>query len=811
MKRIIVKDEARWTAPFLLIGEAPGRKEVQMGKPFCGPTGMKQDRWWRERGLQRRDFYITNSVPWQLGENKKITKEEWAECVARLKDIIAKMPNLRLIVPTGSFALRALFPERDLPITKVRGFVFDYKTQGRTVKVIPTLHTSSTFYNPENNFCCGKDWDKIAAEAKQTSPVPVHHHRIGIDAWDIEGFIESTERAEPPRRAISIDIEGAYSSELLKGNGVPVSCVGFSPEPAFSWVIPTLRTDYRKLSQYNEAWRIIKELCHLKYDKVLQNGMFDWYRLHMCHHIDIKHYNWDLLGMHHALYPRQPHTLAYMASIYTKHRYWKDMPGKAGRDKDLEYNGIDNSVQRELFDILYDELVQKGKLDYYKQLYARMHRPLAYTMFHGIRMDTMERKVWAARLRSRVIELQDELTKAAGTTLYAKKDFSPVKLRRFLYETLGLPVQYKRATKKKARTVSADKVAIRRLRMKFVTDKPAAKRALDAIIECRKSVKMGQFLADSIEDKDGRVRCDYSMSNEENDAGTGRLKSKKNALGTGMNLQNVDRRVRKVFKPDFGCLLVSADLSQVESRFVGMYSKDPELMEQARSRPSAFDVHKYNAGIIFRKDVDDVTDEERYLAKRAVHASNYGMHGERLSMILMAEDIDIPARECQAMIDAYIDNTEGIRMYHKNTRRLMLNDRVLVSLFGREMSFAGIGITDEVYRNGYAFRPQASAADMLNQYGFITAYHYLRKTKHGHTNLQVHDDVSASVKPPYIYDYMAFLDEQLGQTLDFEGDFLVVPVSYKIQTAWGVGHEFKEFPKKRSVVQDVIHELLAGQ
>ncbi len=55
----------------LLLGEAPGDKEVKIGRPFMGPSGKELDRWLESLGLTREDIYITgvvNSRPFSIGK-----------------------------------------------------------------------------------------------------------------------------------------------------------------------------------------------------------------------------------------------------------------------------------------------------------------------------------------------------------------------------------------------------------------------------------------------------------------------------------------------------------------------------------------------------------------------------------------------------------------------------------------------------------------------------------------------------------------------------------------------------------------------
>lgn len=812
MARKRVPDDGPLTARILLVGEAPGEKEVKYGRPFVGPSGKRIGGWWSKVNLYRNDFRITNTVPWRLDATKRVSKEDWQVCVGKLKHKIDHMPNLEIIVPTGALALKAFLPQHK--ITKVRGTEIPYVDgNGRELTIVPTLHPAATFHRPEAIPVCERDWDKIARLLRgEILERPDLTHYIPKFALGVElperrcvrddgAVAELLAAARDPKMVMSIDVENT------RGADPQLTCVGFSVEPSWSVVFPTLARDYGgDKFLIDHAWMLIDQLCDSACEKVLQVGWTDLYKLRFLNKIEVRNYKWDLLCMHATLEPLAPHSLAHMASVYTQHPYWKDMTG-VNRERDLQYNGIDNCVQREIFDALFRHLREARQLGFYRRHYGDMLCPLFETSAHGISVDTRERKRWHAQLTAEVIEAQDRLEQLAGEPLHAKKSLSQPRVKRFLFETLGLPRQWTRAKRDAPKKLTTDATALKRLRLRHTNKHLDAAEALDLILATQRKSKLTTFLADRVEDSDGRVRCEYSLSNEDFDKGTGRLKSKKNPLGTGMNLQNVDREVRRIFKPDEGCLLVSADLSQAEWRVFAMYSNDPELMELARLSPLEFDVHVYNASLIFRKQESAVTSDERYLAKRGAHAADYGLRGGHLSEILLKDTGEaFTTKYCQDVIDAYLDSTPGPREYQKWVRNKIRNERELVNTWGRKLPFFGPAVSDDQYRQGYAFLPQSDVVDLLNQWGFIPMFHHLHKGIDGAVNLQVHDDVTWSARPDSVWSTIKFLHEQLERPRKYRGNELTIPVSFKIQTAWGVGHEFKIMPTKDEV-GDVVRKL----
>ena len=63
-------------ARLMIIGEAPGRDEDQLGVPFVGAVGQFLDRMLASIGLNRSGVYLTNFLPWRPPGNRSATAEE---------------------------------------------------------------------------------------------------------------------------------------------------------------------------------------------------------------------------------------------------------------------------------------------------------------------------------------------------------------------------------------------------------------------------------------------------------------------------------------------------------------------------------------------------------------------------------------------------------------------------------------------------------------------------------------------------------------------------------------------------------------
>ena len=105
-------------AEIMFIGEAPGQKEDELGRPFVGAAGQFLDQLLESIGLKRADVYISNVVKYRPPGNRDPTPEEKEQCMPWLKQEIALIKPA-VIVPLGRHALGHFFTK--LSITEGHG------------------------------------------------------------------------------------------------------------------------------------------------------------------------------------------------------------------------------------------------------------------------------------------------------------------------------------------------------------------------------------------------------------------------------------------------------------------------------------------------------------------------------------------------------------------------------------------------------------------------------------------------------------------------------------------------------------------
>ncbi|MBO9478409.1 uracil-DNA glycosylase [Shimia sp. R11_0] len=122
--RNLVFSDGNPAARVMIIGEAPGREEDRIGKPFVGPAGQLLDRMFeaidmgREVPLSKDAIYITNVLPWRPPQNRDPKPDE----IAMLKPFLERHVEIvapDVIVLMGNISCMAVLDKKG--ITRLRG------------------------------------------------------------------------------------------------------------------------------------------------------------------------------------------------------------------------------------------------------------------------------------------------------------------------------------------------------------------------------------------------------------------------------------------------------------------------------------------------------------------------------------------------------------------------------------------------------------------------------------------------------------------------------------------------------------------
>ena len=135
--------EGPYRARIFIIGEAPGAKEDEAGKPFVGRAGKLLDEMLEKEGLSRKNnVFISNIVKCRPPKNRIPGKKEVEACFPYIEQQI-DLINPEILVLLGATALKS-FTGSTEKITNLRGNW--WKKDGRLI--MPTYHPAAVFRNP---------------------------------------------------------------------------------------------------------------------------------------------------------------------------------------------------------------------------------------------------------------------------------------------------------------------------------------------------------------------------------------------------------------------------------------------------------------------------------------------------------------------------------------------------------------------------------------------------------------------------------------------------------------------------------------
>ena len=263
---------------------------------------------------------------------------------------------------------------------------------------------------------------------------------------------------------------------------------------------------------------------------------------------------------------------------------------------------------------------------------------------------------------------------------------------------------------------------------------------------------------------------------------TGRLSS------INPNLQNIPirdeegRRIRKAFIARAGMQFLSADYSQIELVVLAHLSQDPEL---TKAFQDGIDVHRLTASLIFEVPTEQVSPDQRRIAKVINFGVIYGMSAFRLS-----KELSIPVQQASRFINLYFEKYAGIRSFIDKTLEYAHEHETVKTILGRERFINGINSSNHNERSGaerMAFNSpiQGSAADIVKM-AMINISKRLKAEKlESKMVLQIHDELIFEVPQREIEIMKKLVKEEMENVIK-----LNIPLRVSIETAesWGDMH-----------------------
>jgi len=395
-----------------------------------------------------------------------------------------------------------------------------------------------------------------------------------------------------------------------------------------------------------------------------------------------------------------------------------------------------------------EELTNKLKNKEMYDLFKNIEMPLGIVLgdmeFDGINVDKKTLEEMGKEIGEKVEVLTKEIYDLAGEEFNIS---SPQQLGDILFEKLLLPHG------KKGKTGYSTAVdVLNKLKGKHPI--------IEKILEYRSLTKLyTTYIEGLIKEisSDNKIHTIYNQALTR----TGRLSSQE------PNLQNIPARdeygklIRKAFIPSENSVIMSGDYSQIELRILSSIAKVESLINAFNND---LDIHSKTASDIFKKDINEITPQERRVAKAVNFGIIYGISSYGLS-----ENLNIPTYEAKEFIENYLNTYPGIKNYMDETIKQAHIDGYVKTLFNR------IRIIPELQNKNYMIRQagermalntpiQGTSADIIKK-AMVEVHKKLKeKNLKSKMILQIHDELVIDTKKDELEEVKSILKDTMENT-----------------------------------------------
>ncbi len=407
--------------------------------------------------------------------------------------------------------------------------------------------------------------------------------------------------------------------------------------------------------------------------KVGQNLKYDCHVL-ANHGVRLRGIAHDTLLESYVLESHRSHDLDSLAARHLgeKTLTYEEVAGKGAKQIGFDqvtietataYAAEDADITLRLHQTLLPQLSATARLE---EVYRRIEMPVLDVLFRmertGVLLDSALLGEQSRELGQSLLALEQRAHEAAGQPFNLN---SPKQIQEILFEQLQLPV----VKKTPGGAPSTDEDVLQQLALDYPLPR--------ILLEYRGLAKLKSTYTDKlprmVNPATGRVHTSFSQAV----AVTGRLSSSE------PNLQNIPvrtaagRRIREAFIAPSGCVLVSADYSQIELRIMAHLSGDAGLL---RAFAEGMDVHRATAAEIFGVTPLEVTPEQRRYAKVINFGLIYGM-----SAFGLAGQLGIERAAAQTYMERYFARYPGVADYMQRTREDARQMGYVETVFGRRL------------------------------------------------------------------------------------------------------------------------------
>ncbi len=678
----------------MIIGEAPGSAEILRGEPFVGQAGQLVNDYMRQFNLRQAEFFITNVVKCRPPKNRTPSEAEIRKCSHHLKKEIEEIKP-KLIILLGSVAMKAVLGFKK-GIVSLTGKTF-FNKDG--IACIPIIHPAFLLRSntKENKELFRKGWESVS-KFISTSGKVTEKKKVKYQVCKTLDDVKRLEKKLHTVEKFSYDIETTGFDYLGDDK---ILCISFSWKERTAVLIPihscnpyynkekTVKPFWKSPIEFANVINTIKLILDSTVPKVAQHGKFDNKFLLTQYDIEVKNFKFDTMLAHALLNENSLHGLDSLVLEYTDMGdYWSGMdeylkvkPASFAMIPNeilWEYACADADAEFRLSNIFYDRLKEEKLMVLYNKIVHPYSNVLMNMEINGLKVDTkvlelltksycddiqfLEKELYKLLSIKRAEELLTNIKREKLKGKKSKKPFEPVKFN-------------SRSTDHKRALLYGDPKATGKTDVETLELFVGKNKACEYLVELSGLNKFyGTYLKNIPEllGKDDRLRTTFTQ----HVTVTGRLSS------TKPNLQNQPKRgehakdIRSYFICDKNCYLVEADYKQAEFRLWGEYAQDERMIKDITN---GLDIHTEMAGILYKKNIKDVTKDERTVAKQTVFSIIYGKSSYNLSL-----EHGISQKDAEETIEHFFKRYPRAKLWINEIKNSVIKNGYTSNYFGRK-------------------------------------------------------------------------------------------------------------------------------
>lgn len=478
------------------------------------------------------------------------------------------------------------------------------------------------------------------------------------------------------------------------------------------------------------------------------------------------------------------HGMDFLAKHYFYHDTikYEDVAGKGKNnvsfdlvdiEKARDYAAEDADITLRLWHTLKPRLAKEKMTAVYENIERPLIPIIGRMELEGIKVDLHILKSMSNDFGKRILELEEEIQTIAGTPFNVA---SPKQIGEILFDQMSL----QGGSKTKTGQWSTDVDVLEDLAAQ-------GHEIVQKILDYRSLSKLKSTYTDALQEQinpaTGRVHTSYHITG----TSTGRLAS------SDPNLQNIPirsedgRKIREAFVAREGCVLLSADYSQVELRLAAEIANVAALKQAFKD---VVDIHTLTASQVFGVPLDQVTPEIRRQAKAVNFGIIYGISGFGL-----ARQLGISQGEASEFIRRYLGKFSEIKDYMEAKKAEAHEFEYVKTLYGRKCFTPYINAKIPAQRGGAERAAinaplQGTAADIMKISMIKMPAALKAENLSAKMLLQVHDELIFEVPEAELEETAKLVKHVMETAFQIMGANITVPLEVETGTgpSWAKAH-----------------------